>query len=278
MAFKTILTVTGVDRGDDDIRLAARLCEETGAHLSVLALAFAAPPPAGDYAVMGSDAWIRERQSAMMQLAGRADAIKALLAGLAVSSDIATEFPEGGWADDVIGRRARYADLALAGPELLSEPRLKAKLVEGVLFSSGRPLMICPPGSTPSLSPKRVVIGWDSRPEASRAVREALDLLKSAQEVRLTLVDPARGETAHGEEPGADAAAWLARHGVKVGVDRLPSAGDPVASVLARHAGDCGADMIVMGGYGHSRLRERIFGGVTQTMLDTGKVPLFLAH
>ncbi len=103
-------------------------------------------------------------------------------------------------------------------------------------------------------------------------------MLRSAKEVRLALVDPVRGETGHGDEPGADAAAWLSRHGVKVSVDRIASSGEPVSTVLSRHAGDCGAQLIVMGGYGHSRLRERIFGGVTHSMLDGAKMPLFMAH
>lgn len=278
MTFKTILTVAGVDGGDDDIKLAARLCEDTGAHLAVLLVAFAAPPPVGDYAVVTSDVWIQERQKEMMRLVDCNEAVEALLAGIGISSDVATEFPEGGWADDVIGRRARYADLTFVGPQLLADARLKAKVMDGALFSSGRPVMVCPEGATPTLAPKCVVVAWDSRLEAARAAREALPMLRSAKEVRLALVDPVRGETGHGDEPGADAAAWLSRHGVKVSVDRIASSGEPVSTVLSRHAGDCGAQLIVMGGYGHSRLRERIFGGVTHSMLDGAKMPLLMAH
>ncbi|HSO46480.1 MAG TPA: universal stress protein, partial [Rhizobiaceae bacterium] len=252
MTFKTILTVAGVDGGDDDIKLAARLCEDTGAHLAVLLVAFAAPPPVGDYAVINSDVWIQERQKEMMRLVDRTEAVEALLAGIGISSDVATEFPEGGWADDVIGRRARYGDLTFVGPQLLADSRLKAKVMDGALFSSGRPVMVCPAGAMPTLAPTCVLVAWDSRVEASRAAREALPILRSAEEVRLTLVDPVKGETGHGDEPGADAAAWLSRHGVKVSVDRVASAGEPVSTVLSRHASDCGAQLIVMGGYGHS--------------------------
>ncbi len=278
MTFKTILTIAGVDGGDEDIKLAARLCEDTGAHLAVLLVAFAAPPPVGDYAVINSDVWIQERQKEMMRLADRNEAVQALLAGIGISSDVATEFPEGGWADDVIGRRARYADLTFVGPQLLADKRLKAKVMDGALFASGRPVMVCPAGAIPTLAPKCLVVAWDSRLEAARAVREALPMLRAAEEVRLTLVDPVKGETGHGDEPGADAAAWLSRHGVKVSVDRLASSGEPVSAVISSHAADCGAELIVMGGYGHSRLRERIFGGVTHSMLDAAKISLFMAH
>jgi nucleotide-binding universal stress UspA family protein len=109
-------------------------------------------------------------------------------------------------------------------------------------------------------------------------VREALELLAAADEVRLVLVDPVEGEKAHGAEPGADIAAYLARHGIKVVVDRVPSEGHPVADVLRRRAMDFDAEMLVMGAYGHSRFRERLLGGATRSILDDVPLPLFMAR
>jgi nucleotide-binding universal stress UspA family protein len=109
-------------------------------------------------------------------------------------------------------------------------------------------------------------------------MRESLEILAGANEVRLILVDPAEGEDHHGAEPGADAAAYLARHGVKVTVDRLPSSSHAVAEVLRRHAVDTSAELMVMGAYGHSRLRERIFGGVTKSMLESQSLPILMAR
>jgi nucleotide-binding universal stress UspA family protein len=122
------------------------------------------------------------------------------------------------------------------------------------------------------------MIAWDGRIESARAVRESLDLLVGAKVVELVLVDPIPNEDGHGAEPGADAATYLARHGVRVNVARLPSEGLVTASVLRRHAIDCAANLIVMGGYGHSRLRERLFGGVTKSMIDEPPVAVFMAH
>ena len=96
--------------------------------------------------------------------------------------------------------------------------------------------------------------------------------------MRIALIDPAEGESGHGAEPGADVAAYLARHGVKVTVDRVPRQGKSVASMLRQHAVDTTAELLVMGGYGHSRLRERIFGGVTKSMLDRPPLPIFMAR
>lgn len=137
--------------------------------------------------------------------------------------------------------------------------------------------MVLPDTGKTTLKPSRIVVAWDHRPEAARAARAALPLLKGAAEVRLVLVDPSADEFRHGEEPGADAATWLARHGVKVTVDRLPT-GPGVAATIARHATDCGAELLVMGAYGHSRLRERILGGVTCSMLEMPTTPLLLTR
>lgn len=278
MAFKTVLAVTGPDLGDGDIKQAAALCEETEAHLAVLVVALAAPPPIGEYAAVVSDSWLQERQADMDRLEQRTAAITALLADSPVSSDVSNDYPEETSADDVIGRRARYADITVLGPELLSRNTLKSEAIEGALFSSGKPLLLVPQGATPTLKPKRILVAWDSRIEASNAVARSLDMLIAADHVHLVLVDPVEGESGQGEEPGADVAAYLARHGVRVTVDRVPSQGRTVAATIRQHAIDTSADMLVMGAYGHSRLRERIFGGVTRSMIDELALPILMAR
>ena len=278
MAFKTLLAVTGPDLGDGDLKLAIALCEEIEAHLAVLVVALAAPPPIGEYAAVVSDAWLQERQADMDMLQKRTAVVAALLASSPVSSDVSSEYPEEAGADDVIGRRARYADVTLLGPELLSRGILKSKAIEGALFSSRKPLLLVPEGSAPTLKPKRIMVAWDSRIEASNAVARSLDLLSAADNVHLVLVDPLEGETGQGAEPGADLATYLARFGVKVTVDRVPSQGRTVAATLRQHAIDISADLLVMGAYGHSRLRERIFGGVTRSMIDEPPLPILMAR
>lgn len=279
MAFKTVLTVSSPDLGNDDLKLAAALCEEAEAHLAVLVMALAAPPSFGRYAAMVSDDWLQERQADMENLRQRAAAVTTFLASRSVSSDVSSEYPEEAGADETIGRRARYADIVLLGPELLSHRQLKGKVLEGALFSSGKPLLMIPEGSTTaSLKPERVMIAWDSRIEASNAVSHALGLLGAASDVHVVLVDPVEGYNEQGAEPGADIATYLARHGVKVTVDRLPSQGRTVADTLRQHAVDLSAELLVMGAYGHSRLRELIFGGVTRSIVDEPPLPVFMAR
>jgi nucleotide-binding universal stress UspA family protein len=127
-------------------------------------------------------------------------------------------------------------------------------------------------------SPKSVLLAWDSSNEAARAARQSLDFLKASDTVHVTLIDPVSSATANGEEPGADIAAYLARHGINVEVDRVPSGGRRVDEALRQHALDVAADLIVMGAYNHPRLQQRLFGGVTQSMLKDSTVPMFLSR
>ena len=162
MPSKTILTITGPEQSRDDLRLAAQLCEEIGGHLSVIVTSFAAPPQIGEYAAMVSDAWLQEREGDLARLAARTKEVAALLAEAPVSVDISSAYPELRWGDDVIGRRARYADVTLLGPELLASETLREKSIEGTLFSSGRPLLLVPFGASPTMKPNCVMVGWDS--------------------------------------------------------------------------------------------------------------------
>jgi len=278
MPFKTLLTVAGPDHGDGDVGLAAGLCEEINAHLSVLVVVIAAPPSGGEYAAVVSPAWLAEREAEMEMLERRSSAVSRMLLESLVSADLSSDYPEQSWADEVIGRRARYADLTVVGPEMLASHMLKEKVIAGGLFSSGRPILLVPRGVRATLKPKRVLVAWDASLEASRAVRESLDILSEADEVRIVMIDPIENERHHGAEPGADVATYLSRHGVKVAVDRLPSSNHPIADVLRQHAIDTGTELMVMGAYGHSRLRERIFGGVTKSMIEEPGLPILLAR
>jgi nucleotide-binding universal stress UspA family protein len=122
------------------------------------------------------------------------------------------------------------------------------------------------------------MIAWDASVEASKAVRDAIGLMQRAEAVHAVLIDPVPSFEGHGPEPGADLAAYLGRHGIEAAVHRLPKEGKETADLLRRTAGDLGADLIVMGGFGHSRLRERIFGGTTTSMLKNVQVPALMAH
>ncbi|WP_043621388.1 universal stress protein [Ensifer sp. ZNC0028] len=278
MTYKTILAVVGVDHSAEDLRAAAQVCASANAHLSLLIVKLAASPPIGDFAAAISIDWLNERQREVDKLESCVARATDILTREGISFSVETKYTEAAWADDEIGERARYADLTLVGDGLMLDPELRSRTIDGALFNSARPVLVLPKGKPARLDPKTVVLAWNSRLEAARAVREALDLLKGAKIVHVTMVDPRSAYGKNGEEPGADIAGYLARHGVSVSVERLPSGGHRVDDVINRFASDVAADLIVMGAYGHSRMRERVFGGVTRSMLENAVVPVLMAH
>ncbi|MDI7864469.1 universal stress protein [Rhizobiaceae bacterium n13] len=276
--FKTVLGIVGVNQGDRDLRAVMDLVAATGSHLSVLVVSLAGPPPIGGYAEVVSDVWLHEREDDKAKLGERLRLARVQLERSGLSHDVEAVYLEVAWADDRIGERARYADLTIVGPDLMANGKLKNAALGGALFQSARPVLLLPGSAKATLQPKNILLAWDSRTEAARAAGCAIELMKGAENVRITLVDPVSSYLASGAEPGADVATYLARHGIKVTVDQLAGGGRLVAEVLNRHAIDTGSDMIVMGAYGHSRLKERIFGGVTKSMIENAEVPILMAH
>lgn len=118
MSYKTILSVTGINQSDSDLRVAAELCASAGAHLSALVVALSAPPPIGEYAAALSVDWLEERNREIAKLDERAEDAKALLAQTGISFDVDTMYTEIAWSDGEIGERASYADISLLGPAL----------------------------------------------------------------------------------------------------------------------------------------------------------------
>jgi nucleotide-binding universal stress UspA family protein len=262
---------------DGDLRVATDLCRQAGAHLSALAVAVA-PQPTGRYATLAQE-WLEQRERNLQQLRECVESVREKLAKSELSFDVDSLYVEVAGANFDIGERALYADLVLAGPSVFQDdPDLKQQVVDGCIFQAGRPLLIAPPDSMLTLQPKTVLLAWDSRPSSAHAAQQALELMINADSVHVTMVDPNAALRASGEEPGADVAAYLARHGINVTVDALPSAGRSVAQVLQQHAVDVAADVIVMGAYGHSRLRELIVGGVTKSMLKEARIPVLMVR
>jgi nucleotide-binding universal stress UspA family protein len=278
MPIKTIMSVCSPDQSDDDLKAAAELCAAADAHLALVVVGIAVPPPVGEYAVELSFEWQELRRKDLDGIASKANHASQILERYGISFDIETEYAEPAWLDDAVGLRARYCDLVYLNRNILSADDIVVPLMQGCLFQSARPVLIGPAGMTPTLKPKNVLIAWDSRTESARAVASGLEIIAAANEVRVAIVDPVASDARNGGEPGADVATYLARHGLKVVVDQLASGGRPTDEVLKQHATDVGADTVVMGAYSHSRLRERIFGGVTRSFIEGANLPVLMAH
>jgi len=172
---------------------------------------------------------------------------------------------------------ARHFDLSIVMQSDESRDLDNGLLIESALFDSGRPMVIVPFIQKGGLDLKRVICCWDGSSAAARAINDSLPFLKKAAATELFIVTNEKTEGANGL-CGVDMASHLARHQVKVEVAALPGADVDVANVILSHAADCGASMIVMGGYGHSRLREFVLGGATRGILSTMTVPVFMSH
>lgn len=212
---------------------------------------------------------------------------------LAAAAEVETRFREtvrregidGEWrlaegvSAELVALHARYADLAVVGQEGPEgdQPAATA-IIERVLFSSGRPVLVVPFAGKFETVGRRALIGWNASREATRAVHDALPLLVRAETVTVFSVNPRKGPDGPGEVPGADLALHLARHGVKVEAAQTVSADVSEADVLLNQVADMAADLLVMGAYGHSRMREFVMGGVTRSILERMTVPVLMSH
>jgi nucleotide-binding universal stress UspA family protein len=277
MSFKTVICVFGVNRWNQDLKTAIEFCETHGAHMTALVICMGGVPAIATYEAL-STTWLEGQQKEIDRLGQETKAVQTILETTALSFDVQEIYTEFAWADEEIAKRALYADLVLVGAQAAANEELQRRIVDGALFQSPTPILINPRMQPVAAFPTSVLLAWDSTEEAARATRQSMEFLKGCEVVHVTLVDPVASSFANGEEPGADVAAFLARHGVRVEVDRIASGGRRVDEALRQHAVDVAADMVVMGAYNHPKIQQRFFGGVTRSMLKDSKVPLFLSH
>jgi nucleotide-binding universal stress UspA family protein len=200
------------------------------------------------------------------------------VAGLRGISAEWREIPEGPEADPAL--HARYVDLTILGQ--LDPDRGEAEMIrprpDQVTLASGRPILVVPYAGHFETVGKRVLVGWNSTREAARAVNDAMPLLVAAEMVTVLTIDAREGPHGHGALPGADISLHMARHGVKAEIERTVSADLSVGDVLLSRAADLGADLLVMGAYGHSRARELLLGGATRALLRSMTIPVLMSH
>ncbi len=154
---------------------------------------------------------------------------------------------------------------------------VEPSFVDNTVLESGRPVLIIPRKGDLTEAGS-VVVGFNATREAARALFDGLPLLRGAKDVRVVWVDPNRERSVAGEVPGAEAAAALARHGVKATAEGLSAGGINAGEALLQHVNDLGAGLLVVGSYAHSRMREYIFGGATQYVLAHANVPVLTSH
>lgn len=274
---KDILVSLSLDEAHDTAGdYAMSIAETFGAHLSGIALAYIPVIPVTmPMEALGADLIAAEhtknrkaaaaavrRFETSLRTGGLRGEARLLDAGIAEASN-------------KFGEIARRFDLSVVGQAKPSDPE-GGMIVEGALFGSGRPVIVVPYIQRKGIKLDRVVVCWDGSRAAARATGDAMPFLTRAKKIDVVTIGtaPAKSE----EVPGADIAQHLARHGRNVEVQRLVVSDIDTTSAILSYVADAGADLIVMGGYGHSRLREFVLGGMTRGILGSMTVPVLMSH
>jgi nucleotide-binding universal stress UspA family protein len=209
----------------------------------------------------------------------RALAVARRLAAVTRKYDINSEFRViwNGSDDAEALQNSLHCDLVILGhPKPHGLP--KSWTAERLLMASGVPILIIPDEWKTQTIGGKVLVAWNASREARRAIADAMPILSTAESVTVLVVDSAKTPKKFGEEPGADIATYLSRHGVRIDLEQLESGGAPVADIIASRAGDLKADLIVIGAYSHARSSEIIFGGVTRSLLSHMSVPVLVSR
>jgi len=276
---KDIVVNLSVSQGDAAGRAgdyAVSVADALEAHIAGIAFVYDPIVPMSGSGYVSAEVIDTQRSDNEAAAQAAIDRFSAATARAAVSAEPVTLSASFAGAGDQFGRIARRFDLAIVGQAEPGTTAVEELIAEGALFESGRPLIVVPYIQKSPLALDRVMACWDGSRQAARAIADAMPLLERAGSVELVCVTNERGK--QDEIVGADMGQHLARHGLKVDVKRIPGGDIDVADALLSHAADAGVDFMVMGGYGHSRLREFVLGGVTHTILRSMTVPVLMAH
>lgn len=275
-----VVPITGTPGDKYALNIALDLAAAHAAHLTVLEIVSMPVPITGPMGLVPdlipAVGYERRREQGLLN----ANALRASLEKEPVSSEVQLVEAFFSEPEQVAAHHARYADLAVlagvAGDTVDGD--ISSLYFSALLMQSGRPVLVVPSGCKADMPPRRIVAAWRPTRECARAFHDALPMMVAADSVELLVVDPVIGERAHGEQPGTDIAAHLSRHRVNVNVLVRPSHDNRLATVLLDYVEEVQASMLVVGGYGHSRLREWALGGVTRELLFAAHVPVFYSH
>lgn len=279
MTFKTVLVhVDESLRSSERIKIAAKIADINASHVVGLAVT-----GVSRYIFEGSNinandpnftmhlALVRERaEKAIAQFKIKADQLNIR----SFESNIASDEANGG-----LGLRARYSDLIIIGQTNRNEPSpsVLSDFPEYMVMNAGKPVLVIPYEGEFTGEFEHPIIAWDASRESSRAVSDALPFLIKAKSVKIVIFNPKVDDEIHGEEPGADIALFLTRHNVKVDVI-VQHTNEHIGDALINIATELNGDLLVMGAYGHSRLREMLMGGASKTLFAKMRIPTLMSH
>jgi nucleotide-binding universal stress UspA family protein len=285
MPYPTILVHVDDDgRSVERIDLAAQLALRAGGHLigaaptGVSRFLFHSMPPDKDDPTLALhlDMLRAQARAALAAFSAQCDSLRVPTFETRVIDD------EAGPGLSLAGRAADLLVLGQAAPGARAGT---AELATHVISGCGRPVLVVPAAGPVGVPGRRILVSWDGGREAARALQQALPLLKAADQVLLAVFEVAAAEHVVADALAADPRPWLARHGVQatlavhaIAHQRRLNRRHEVGERLLLLAAEVGADVLVMGAYGHSRFRQTLMGGVTRTVLEAMTLPVLMAH
>jgi len=273
---KTIFTLLPPDTPINALDSVSTLAVNDNAHLFVVVMSIAIAVPGTVFPGVPSYGGEAEFAEMTRRAKERAEALETSLTELGVSHTVVTECQTVGGIASVICEKALFADLAVIPAQNTFTSSLYRKVLESILFDAGLPTIVLPDNFTGSVQLEKLLVAWHPSANAAKAVRDSISLFNQCSEVRIAIVDSTIEQ--YGPAPGDDMATFLARKELNVIVEQLSSNDKSVANTLKQAAIDFDSDLIVMGAYGHSRMRETIFGGTTKEMLENSPCPVLLSH
>jgi nucleotide-binding universal stress UspA family protein len=278
MDYRTIVTfVRDFETERSALEASAAMAEARGGHLTVVCLGIDRTQPGAYYAGASAIAFQQSLAEAQAEAQATETKVREHLK-LRPRCEVVAVTAQIGAVGPTVADFTRFADLAVVlKPYGAGRSVEDVAIVEGALFGYRTPVLVLPPEAASAVAPTSVVIAWNESLESLTAVRAALPFLSKAPKVNIVIIDPP-AHSSDRSDPGGNIAEMLARHGVRSDISILAKTMPRISDVLARHVRETEADLVVMGGYGHSRFREAILGGATRDMLEIANVPVLMAH
>ncbi|SIP94084.1 Universal stress protein family protein [Paracoccus thiocyanatus] len=277
MGYKTILTVLTATDQQRQLDSAIAMTRREDAHLDVFCLGV--DHTQSGYYYAGASAYVFQESidKAVAAAGDLEERVRDRLDPEDIRWSVDSAVAQVGGLSTLVGMRARYADLVVLNrPYGEGAPADAEAVTEAALFEGSAPVLIVPQELKEPFG-RKIMIAWNQSNEALAAVRRALPLLVAADSVEITVIDPSPNGPER-SDPGGALCQMLTRHGVRAEIAVLARTLPLVSDILNRRATEIGADMLVMGAYGHSRFRQAILGGATRNMLEKAQVPVLMAR
>ncbi len=281
MAMKDILVhLDDSEACSHRIRTAISLAKKHDAHVHGIALRIKSTISAYISEALPNGFQEAQREAVDQSARNAIETFEAAAQESGISFDTGTIHRSAAKAPSELAFHARHSDLTILGQSdhQHNGAGFNTALMEAVLFESGRPIYLVPYVGKKIQPVKTAVVAWDGGAKSARTVNDAIPLLQDRKEVIILVINAEERQGAHGKEPGADIAGHLSHYGINAKIERETVKGIDVDKAILNFLADSGADLLVMGAYGHSRLREKTFGGVTQNILKEMTAPVLMSN